>query len=49
MYFSLSGHAKQAGLFDDLRAKLAPELDYENEPNFHYMEHAKTLAVTLAA
>ena len=51
LYLAKAGHdttmvtRKQAKLFDDLHAKRATELDYENEPNFHYMEHAATVEI----
>ena len=52
LYLAKAGHdttmvtRKQAKLFEDLHAKRATELDFENEPNFHFIEHAKTVAVT---
>lgn len=52
LYLAKAGHnttmvtRKQAKLFDDLHAKRATELDFENEPNFHYIEHAATVAVS---
>ena len=51
LYLAKAGHdttmvtRKQAKLFDDLHAKRATELDYENESNFHYMEHAATVEI----
>ena len=52
LYLAKAGHdttmvtRKQAKLYDDLHAKRATELDYENEPNFHCIEHASTLEVS---
>ena len=52
LYLAKAGHdttmvtRKQAKLFDDLHSKRATELDYENESNFHYIEHAATVAVS---
>ena len=52
LYLAKAGHnttmvtRKQAKLYDDLHAKRATELDFENEPNFHCIEHAATVEVT---
>ena len=52
LYLAKAGHnttlvtRKEAHLYDDLHSKRATELDYENEPNFHYIDHAATLEVT---
>ncbi len=52
LYLAKAGHdttmvtRKQAKLYDDMHAKRATELDYENEPNFHCIEHAVTTCVT---
>lgn len=51
LYLAKAGHhttmvtRSQAKLYDDPHSKRATELDFENEPNFHYIEHAATLAV----
>lgn len=52
LYLAKAGHKttlitrKEAHLYDDLHSKRATELDYENEPNFSYIDHAVTTAVT---
>ena len=52
LYLAKTGHKttlvtrKQIHLFDDMHSKRATELDYENEPNFNYIDHAVTVEVT---
>lgn len=51
LYLAKAGHHTtmvtrgQAKLYDDPHSKRATELDFENEPNFHSIEHAVTVAV----
>ncbi len=52
LYLAKAGHKTtlvtrgDVKLFDDPHSKRATELDYENEPNFSYIDNAKTIEVT---
>ncbi len=51
LYLAKAGHQTtlvtrgQAHLFEDMHAKRASELDYENEPNFNCLEYAQTVEI----
>ena len=52
LYLAKAGHETvmvtrgDAMLFDDPHSKRATEMDYENEPNFSYIDNAKTVKLT---
>ena len=52
LYLAKAGHETvmvtrgDAILFDDPHSKRATEMDYENEPNFSYIDNAKTVKIT---
>ena len=52
LYLAKAGHKTtlvtrgDVKLFDDPHSKRATELDYENEPNFSYIDNAKTIEVS---